>query len=92
MGTRRALPGPMPARYYTSFKMRCSWVKTPPTEVPAPYREHWTMSYKGRDVGELFLGKSGLWFGVIFGRATIRGRDVDHLALHMAGLVINRSN
>jgi hypothetical protein len=77
MSANRTLGGPKPVEYFEKPWHRLDWVPLP---VKAPYREYWEIWYKGKHVGEYFIGKSGRSFGIVFNRFTIyKGKHEDLL-------------
>lgn len=75
----------MDVRLYPDARYHLDWYKE---EVPGPYSEYYSLFYRGRHVAAVFRGKATV-FGIIFGRATLRGGDLYRMGLHIAGLFIN---
>jgi hypothetical protein len=60
--------GLKPVAYHAWYWSRLDWREI---KVPGPYREHWAVFYKGSHVAEVFQGKSGMWYGLVFGRFSV---------------------
>jgi hypothetical protein len=73
--------------YSTDFTTRCRWRSV--KAVPAPYQTYIEIWHDNAHVGEIFRGKSGRWFGFIFGKPGLHGVKVKDVAMHLAGLVVN---
>lgn len=71
---------PEPVKYYPDATWRLEWHKIPPDKLPASYKDYWLIFSRGRHVGDLFVGKSGVRV-VLFERFTIRISDVKQAAL-----------
>lgn len=81
----KSLNGPQLARYYPDPLYRLEWEEV---AAPAPWKgEFWVVSHKNKVVGELWQGRSGRWFGLIYGKVTIWGPVQYDIALMMVGLI-----
>lgn len=78
--------GPQIVDYHVNNWSRLDWKRV--EKMP---REYWEIWYEGKYVGDFFQGKSGRWFGCIFGRTTIWGNKEDILNM-LAGLICGPQN
>lgn len=82
----KTLNGPQLAKYYADPIYRLDWEEVKP---PEPWKcEFWVARRGNRIVGELWQGRSGRWFGLIYGHVTIWGPIQHDIALMMVGLVL----
>lgn len=72
--------------YMPDTLWRLSWPKF--EAAPPPYAgNYYLVTHRGRHVGELFMGKSGRWYAVVFGRMTFSGRNVRTVEDAVVGMV-----
>lgn len=88
MAVNRSLSGPQPLRYYTSPVFWLDWEQVPPEQLPKNYKTYWTASYRGKHVGEFFLGKNKHWNLVIFDRFSFQIESCEQAKLFMVALCI----
>lgn len=79
----------MDVRLYPDVRYHLEWYKE---DVPAPYRDYYSVFYRGEHVAEIFRGKSAL-YGIVFEKLIrLRGGTLYNMGLHIAGMFVNTGN
>lgn len=71
-----------PAKLVHRFIDLPDWYKAPEVD------NHWTVWYRGRQVGGMFLGKSGRYYGFT-DKAFFRSKDILVVESILAGAAVN---
>lgn len=83
----RTLKGLRPLKYFSDARYRLRWHRLPVEELPEHYKTYYLVGYEGQQRGELFWGKSGLCFAIVYDGPTLRCKSGRDAAMHMAGLI-----
>lgn len=70
-------------KYYHDILNKCQWYKVKGLD------NWYTVSYNGIEFAEMFHGKSGRWFGVIYEVGTVKGTDLRLVEMIIASRVLN---
>ena len=78
----------MEVNIYPDARHRLEWYSE---EVPAPYKEYYSVRYNKRHVADIFRGKT-VYYGIVFGKTQLRSSSLYYIEMCIAGFFVHPGN